>query len=87
LQRLLAGSGLSYRFTDATTVTLERTVAQEASPVPLAPVTMTGKLYVGVENLLNTKYVNRTRSFSTSFLCTSTPTPAKSTSRGRGSAT
>ena len=61
MQRLLAGSGLSYRFTDATTVTLERTVAQEASPVPLAPVTMTGKLYVGVENLLNTKYVNRIR--------------------------
>jgi iron complex outermembrane recepter protein len=43
LERLLAGSALRYRFTDATTVTLERAVAQEEIPVPLSPVTVTAR--------------------------------------------
>jgi iron complex outermembrane receptor protein len=43
LQRLLAGSGLTHRFTDETTVTLERAVVQEETPVPLSPVTVTAR--------------------------------------------
>jgi iron complex outermembrane receptor protein len=45
LGRLLAGSGLTFRFTNATTVTLQR--EQAASPVPtgqLAPVSVTGRV-------------------------------------------
>jgi iron complex outermembrane receptor protein len=45
LGRLLAGSGLTFRFTNATTVTLQR--EQAASGVPtgqLAPVTVTGRI-------------------------------------------
>lgn len=45
LRRLLAGTGLTYRFTNPTTVTLERPqVAESASgAITLAPVTVTGE--------------------------------------------
>ena len=44
LQRLLAGTGLVYRFTAADTVTLQRAVAdQDSGPVRLAPVTVTAR--------------------------------------------
>ena len=44
LQRLLAGTGLAYRFTAADTVTLQRAVAdQDSGPVRLAPVTVTAR--------------------------------------------
>ena len=44
LQRLLAGTGLVFRFTAADTVTLQRAVAdQDSGPVRLAPVTVTAR--------------------------------------------
>ena len=43
LQRLLTGSGLTYRFTNESTATLERAVVPEEAPVPLAPVTVTAR--------------------------------------------
>ena len=44
LQRLLAGTGLTYRFTTADSITLERIVVQpESGPVRLAPVTVTAR--------------------------------------------
>ena len=44
LQQLLAGTGLTYRFTAADSVTLERVVVQpESGPVRLAPVTVTAR--------------------------------------------
>ena len=44
LQRLLAGTGLAYRFTAADTVTLQRAVAdQDSGPVRLGPVTVTAR--------------------------------------------
>ena len=43
LDRLIAGTGLAYRFTDASTVTLVRAPPQDAAvPVRLDPVTVTG---------------------------------------------
>lgn len=43
LQRLLAGTGLSYRFTNADTVTLERAVVQdEGEPMQLSPIVVEG---------------------------------------------
>lgn len=41
LQRLLAGSGLTYRFTDNNSVTLSKVEAQASEPNRLAPVTVT----------------------------------------------
>ena len=44
LRRLIAGSGLRYRFTSASTITLERDAVQEdEGPIRLAPVTVTGE--------------------------------------------
>ncbi|WP_421706485.1 TonB-dependent receptor domain-containing protein [Algihabitans sp.] len=44
LQQLLAGTGLTYRFTAADSVTLERVVVQpESGPVRLEPVTVTAR--------------------------------------------
>ncbi len=44
LRRLLAGTGLDYRFTDPDTVVLERTVAEErqSDPATLPPITVEG---------------------------------------------
>lgn len=46
LQILLAGTGLSYRLTDANTVTLERAVA-DTGAIALSPITVVGQLDTG----------------------------------------
>jgi outer membrane receptor protein involved in Fe transport len=43
LRRLLAGTGITWRFTDANTVALAKPPAGAAGPVTLAPVTVTGE--------------------------------------------
>ena len=53
LDRLMAGSGLSYRYTSANAVTLERNVAQEDDdgPIMLGPVTVEAKREFGPNEL------------------------------------
>ena len=66
LQRLLRGTGVSFRFTDGSTVTLERSLADDAGPMQLDPITVEAVL----EGTLTESY-----SAPDSFSATRTDTP------------
>ena len=66
LQRLLSGTGVTFRFTDADTITLERSVVEDDGPMRLAPISVEAVL----EGTLTESY-----SAPESFSATRTDTP------------
>ena len=66
LQRLLQGTGVTFRFTDADTVTLERSAVEDDGPMQLAPISVEAVL----EGTLTESY-----SAPDSFSATRTDTP------------
>ena len=79
LQRLLSGTGVTFRFTDADTITLERSVVEDDGPMQLAPISVEAVL----EGTLTESY-SAPESFSATRTDTSlidTPQSAQSITR------